>query len=117
VSLSEDGGKTFRLLGEVPATLSLGRAQTAFLGDKSFVVTWLDKRTTGGQWRASRFRQDGVANHPLTLARVPPSRASGFPALAQLPGDELGAVFAYTSVDGGERFVACLRLEPGNAER
>lgn len=94
---SEDDGRSFgdpvRLDGGQP----LGRVDVEWLGDDTFLVSWLE-RIDGGQAevRVQAIRGDESVGSPEVVARTSASRASGFPRLART---EEGALIAWTDAE------------------
>jgi hypothetical protein len=90
VAFSSDGGATFGPRIRVDDGLPLGRVALTALDDGSVLVGWLEYvKDPGGTGGASaHFRVRGVSTggtrgDAITVARVSPERASGYPRLAR----------------------------------
>jgi hypothetical protein len=90
VTFSSDGGVTFGPPVRVDDGLPLGRVALTSLEDGSVLVGWLEyvKDPAGGggasaHVRVRRVGAGGTRENAITVAKVSPDRASGYPRLAR----------------------------------
>jgi hypothetical protein len=103
VAFSSDAGVTFGRPVRVDDGLPLGRVAIATLDDASVLVGWLEyvkdpagKTAAWAEFRARRVSPGGARGEAITVARVTPDRASGYPRLAR-SGDVV--TFAWVADD------------------
>ena len=98
VAFSNDDGRDFTPPVRVDDGSPLGRVQVALLPDGDALAIWLEARKGEALVQVRRVGGDGVIGPAIAVARIPASRASGFPRLT-LAGDRV--VLAWT--EGGQR--------------
>jgi hypothetical protein len=103
VTFSSDSGVTFGPPVRVDDGLPLGRVALTALDERSVLVGWLEyvkgAGGTGGasaHFRMRRVSADGTRGDAITVARVSPDRASGYPRLVRT-GDVV--TFAWVADD------------------
>jgi hypothetical protein len=112
VTFSTDGGVTFGAPIRVDDGLPLGRVAVTALDDASVLVGWLeyvkDADGSGGasaHFRVRRVSASGTRGQAITVARVSPDRASGYPRLVRS-----GHIVTFAWVAGDRVKVAELAL-------
>jgi hypothetical protein len=89
VTFSNDGGVTFGAPIRVDDGLPLGRVALTALDDGSVLVGWLeyvkdaDGSGAAAHFRVRRVSAGGARGEAITVARVTPDRASGYPRLVR----------------------------------
>jgi hypothetical protein len=111
---STDAGATFgppvRIDGGVPA----GRVDVELLDGGDAVVTWIERTAKdSSEVRARLVRRDGSAAPPLTVSKLPPGRATGFPRMTRL-GDGVALAWTIPGTTAGSSTIqlAELRVAP-----
>ena len=87
LALSRDGGATYSAPLRLDEGKPLGRPSLTMLGD-DFLVTWLEKTTSGTEIRLRRVTPAGSLKQSVSVAPVPASRTTGFPRLV-VSGDRI----------------------------
>lgn len=87
IAFSVDAGQSFGPPQVVDGGRPLGRVDIVLDDLGGTVVSWLEGADDMAEIRLRRFTADGEAGEPIVVARTSPSRASGFPRLAQINGD------------------------------
>jgi hypothetical protein len=81
---STDGAATFGAPVRIDAGVPAGRVDVEMLDGNEAIVTWVERTARDtSEVRARLVRRDGTAEPPLTIARLPQGRASGFPRMAR----------------------------------
>lgn len=96
VAFSGDGGATFAPPIRVDDAGTLGRVDAAFLPDGFAIITWIERTTTGSEFRWRRVSSAGATTKAFTVAPISSSRSSGYPRMA-VNGDTL--TFAWVDTE------------------
>ena len=80
LALSADAGARFSAPIRLDEGNPMGRPGVTMLGD-DFLVTWLEKTTTGAEIRLRRITSAGNLKKSMAAAQVPASRTTGFPRI------------------------------------
>jgi hypothetical protein len=84
LAFSTDAGATFGAPVRIDAGVPAGRVDVEMLGGDDAIVTWIERTARDtAEVRARVVRRDGTTEPPLTVARLPQGRASGFPRMAR----------------------------------
>lgn len=112
IAFSSDAGVSFGRPVRVDDGVALGRVDSELLPDESALVSWIEFREQGSEFRVRRVRPDGTRGESMVVSRVSSDRASGYPRMART-GNTL--VFAWTDVGtapGSPRVRAALATLP-----
>ncbi len=93
LAFSDDGGRSFAAPIEVDHGAVAGRVDVAFISKGRAVVSWLATTARDAQLRVRPYTAYGPAGPAVTVARIGPARASGFP---QMVATGNGLLFAWT---------------------
>lgn len=95
VAFSSDEGATFSPPIRVDEGVALGRVDAELLPDGAALVSWIEFKEAGSEFRVRRIWPDGTRGPSLPVSRVSSDRASGYPRMARAGNT---VVFAWTEV-------------------
>lgn len=107
VAISDDAGKSFRLIDTLGEGTAQGRVDLAVSGH-GFVLSWIDQVDRSGVLELSGFDWGGRRLWETRIEGLDAGRASGFPRLGVQPGCR--PVVAWTGRHNGKRRVRVVRL-------
>jgi len=99
IAFSSDAGVSFDPPRVVDSGRPMGRVDLVWEETGGVIVSWLEGGDEKAEIRLRRFSADAVGGEPIVVARISPSRASGFPRLEQV-GDDL--YLAWVDIEGEE---------------
>jgi hypothetical protein len=109
VAVSENAGKSFRVVDTLGVGTALGRVDLALI-DGGFMLSWLDESDGSGLVRLAAYDWQGTATGGSVVTGLDTGRSSGFPRLGVVDGCR--PVVAWTGSENGDRRVRVARGDP-----
>lgn len=109
IIFSEDGAETFGVPMRVDTRNATGRVDVVMFSPTEAIVSWMEPKGTEELLQLMKVSSNGQKSTPITLSKMSPERASGFPQLEQV-GDTLFVAWTNTGDENSQIKMASVSL-------